>query len=694
MPVSGSATHSFAADPWFSALVRRATEVAFVTDMDGIILFVTDVDDPPLGYAPAEAIGRSSFDFVHPEDRGVARALLDHALAAAGAQPPVQMRALARDGQWHYVEVAVTNMLDDPVVNGLVVNMRDVTERRVMEAALRASEARYRGIVETSQEGIWLIDSTGRTLFANESLAGLLDRAITEITELNAFDVIDPKDHDEARRRLRSRRYVGHEVYEIPFVRRDERRWASVSASPLYEKETYVGSLLMISDVTERKHAEAELERRALYDDLTGLPNRTLLQDRLEQALRRHGGGASVAVMFIDLDDFKAVNDSYGHPAGDQLLRAVAERLREATRDGDTLARFGGDEFVMVCADVDGEIEAASVAERILNALAEPVAVPQALVNVDASIGISIAAAPATAEEMLRDADIAMFDAKGQGRGRHVMFDPHAAQTSRYHLTDVHELRDAIANGQLEVLFQPQVNMESGAICAAEALVRWRHPRRGLLEPVDFINLAEASGLIVELGRQVLMTACTTAAHWADTLAEPLPIAVNVSARQLDDEGLPDTVRDALDAASLPPKLLGLEITETAVMTNPERALRALTQLRDEGVHLAIDDFGTGYSSLSHLKRLPIDEIKIDRGFIDGLNEPGDDRSIVTAVVNMANALELRVVGEGVETQKQARALSDIGCDVAQGYLYSRPLSAGQMHRLVVRTNSMARARE
>ncbi|MCW2674224.1 MAG: hypothetical protein JWP14_2813 [Frankiales bacterium] len=662
------------------ALLHRGRDVAYVIDASGTIVFVPDVANPPLGYDAAALTGRAALELVHPDDQELAQRLFDMTVADDAPRELVGLRCLASDGSWRIVEVAVTNLLDNPLVTGLVVNIRDVTERRAIEEALRESEALYRSIVETAQEGIWLMDDSGRSLFANGSLSEILGHSVPEIMEMNVFDVIEPEHQKEAHQRLRNRRITGHEVYEIPFVRGDgDRRWASVSASPLTVKGRYIGSLLMISDTTNRKRTEAELEYRAMYDDLTGLPNRALLRDRLAQAMGRRDSEQFVGVFFIDLDDFKSVNDSYGHAAGDEVLRQVADRFRAIVRhEDDTLARFAGDEFVIVAPDLEGELEADVLAERIVQALTPPLVVHGRDVEVHASIGVALARSPGDVEQMILDADVAMFQAKKRGRGRHVMFDPEITRQSRFHLEDVQELRTGIEQDQLEVFYQPQVNMTNGSIGSVEALARWRHPRRGLLEPSEFIELAEVSGLILALGSRVLHAACQQAAEWADSLPEPPTVAVNVSATQLDDESFPDTVRDALAASALPPDLLMLEITESALMSDTDRALRVLNALREQGVHLAIDDFGTGYSSLIHLKRLPIEEIKIDREFV-GVDRTGDDRSIVRAMVNMANALALHVVAEGVETTGQAAALQELGCTVAQGYLYGRPVDAALM---------------
>ncbi|MCW2669397.1 MAG: hypothetical protein JWO27_1294 [Frankiales bacterium] len=681
--VTRSATSAAAGrrdDAWANALLHRGRDVAYVVDASGTIVFVPEVANPPLGYDAAALVGRAALELVHPEDQELARRLFDVTVADDAPRQLVGLRCLASDGSWRFVEVAVTNLLDNPVVTGLVVNIRDVTERRAIEDALRASEALYRSIVETAQEGIWLMDDSGRSLFANDSLSDILGHSLPEIMQMNVFEVIEPQYQREAHQRLRSRRIAGHEVYEIPFLRGDgDRRWASVSASPLTVKGHYIGSLLMISDTTKRKRTEAELEHRAMYDDLTGLPNRALLRDRLSQAMGRRDTVKSVGVFFIDLDDFKSVNDSYGHAAGDEVLRQVADRFRAIVRhDDDTLARFAGDEFVIVAPDLEGELEANALAERIVEALTPPLTVHGRAVQAHASIGVALSKSPADVEQMILDADVAMFQAKKRGRGRHVMFDPEIARQSRYHLEDVQELRTGIEQDQLEVFYQPQVDMTNGSIGSVEALARWRHPSRGLLEPSEFIDLAEVSGLILALGRRVLRVACQQAAEWADTLAEPPAVAVNVSASQLDDETFPETVREALAESGLAPGLLVLEITESALMSDTDRALRVLKALRAQGVHLAIDDFGTGYSSLIHLKRLPIEEIKIDREFV-GVDQTGDDRSIVRAMVSMAKALALHVVAEGVETTGQAAALQELGCNVAQGYLYGRPVDAALM---------------
>jgi diguanylate cyclase (GGDEF)-like protein/PAS domain S-box-containing protein len=662
---------------WGNALAYRARDVAFLVDVRGQVLYVPERENPPLGYRPEEVVGRSALDLVHPQDRVRAEQLLEAALAAPVGQDAVELRGRARDGRWRIVELVVTNMLDNPDVAGLVVNMRDVTDERLAQEVLRQNEALYRSILETAQEGVWLLAPDGTSLFANARMAQLLRRSLDELRQMNVFEVVDPDAHEEARRRLRGRQTSGHEVYEIPFLRGDgERRWASVSASPLFVEDAYVGSLMMISDVTERRQNQAELERLALYDDLTGLPNRALLRDRLTQALSSRQAEQFVAVLFIDLDDFKAVNDSYGHAAGDEVLRLVAQRFRAVVREGDTLARFAGDEFVLTCPEVEGEIEVNELAQRVLETLAAPLHVEGHALRLNASIGVAMRRPPVDGAQLVRDADLALFEAKKLGRGRHVMFDPEVSRQSHFHLADVEELRSAIEHGELEVFYQAQVDLQTENVCSVEALVRWRHPHRGLIQPEGFIALAEASGLIVPLGRRVLEDACQQAAEWAKTRSEPLPVSVNISATQLDDETLPELVRSALEGAALPPTSLILELTETAVMGDMDRALRVLDELRAEGVHLSIDDFGTGYSSLAHLKRLPVEEIKIDREFVDGVDQTGDDRSIVGAVLNMAKALDLRVVAEGVETVDQADALIAMGCTIAQGYLYGRPIDA------------------
>ena len=431
----------------------------------------------------------------------------------------------------------------------------------------------------------------------------------------------------------------------------------------------------------ERKRAQAAekaLQHQAFHDGLTDLPNRALLSDRLSHALARgQRHRTKTAVLFLDLDRFKGVNDSLGHAAGDELIVAMADRLRAVVRPDDTVARFGGDEFVILCEELDHEREAVAIAERIAETLALPFHLGDRGVVLTASIGLAFASsATETADSLLRAADCAMYRAKDLGRDRIELFDDDMRARALARLETENDLRTAIDAGQLEVYYQPVVELPSGAVNGVEALVRWQHPRRGLLSPSQFVGLAEESGLILPVGALVLSDACRQVAVWNDAHRgrTPLTVAVNLSAHQLVFPGLRDIVAQALLDSALDPSLLCLEITETVLMEDAGSSRTALDSLKALGVQLAVDDFGTGYSSLLYLRRFPVDILKVDRSFVAGLGKSPADSAIVAGVVGLAHALGLVAVAEGVETTEQADGLAGLGCKLAQGYLWSRPV--------------------
>ncbi len=434
-------------------------------------------------------------------------------------------------------------------------------------------------------------------------------------------------------------------------------------------------------DITTQKTTEAALTRLALQDPLTGLPNRALFLDRLALALRRqHRDGRMVAVLFVDLDRFKAVNDTLGHLAGDRLLVAVADRLGHILRPGDTIARLGGDEFAVVCEGMAGQAAAEEVAIRILNSLATPVVVEGQEIIPSASIGIAVSEPEATPDTMLRDADTAMYEAKDAGRNRFHVFDPASRARTLARLRRAEELRVALDRSELRLCYQLEVDLAEETTTGVEALVRWQHPTLGLLPPSEFIDVAEETGLVVPLGDWVLQEACRELARRGpNTNPGALRLSVNLSARQLGVPALIDTVRDVLHETGLDPWRLCLEITESVLMDDVESSIEALLDLKALGVRLAIDDFGTGYSSLSYLRRFPVDVVKLDRSFVAGLGVDPTATAIVAAVVNLAHALGIVVVAEGVETEAQLVALRALRCDRAQGYYWNRPLPAAEL---------------
>jgi diguanylate cyclase (GGDEF)-like protein/PAS domain S-box-containing protein len=438
-------------------------------------------------------------------------------------------------------------------------------------------------------------------------------------------------------------------------------------------------------DITDRKAREAELAHRALHDELTGLANRSLAVDRITQALaRRERAGGELAVLFVDLDRFKIVNDSLGHDAGDRLLQAVAGRLVSAVRPADTVARVAGDEFVVVCDALPEPAEATRIAQRILDVFGTPVDLVDDRVRAGVSIGIALAgAASDTAEDLLRDADAAMYRAKEHGRGQAEIFDDGMRTRIRNRLRTEQDLAGCIEQRQLRLHYQPIVELPGQRVVGVEALVRWQHPERGLLPPAEFIDLAEDSGMIVPIGTWVLEEACRQARSWQEAGCRGLRIAVNLSARQLTQSGFVETAAAILKAAELDPDRvqLDLEVTETLLMSDPDATARTLGALRQLGVGLSIDDFGTGYSSLAYLKWFPVDVVKIDRSFVAAIDTDPRDLAIVQAVVELGHALDLTVLAEGVETQAHAARLADAGCDLAQGYHFARPAPADEITR-------------
>jgi diguanylate cyclase (GGDEF)-like protein len=448
-----------------------------------------------------------------------------------------------------------------------------------------------------------------------------------------------------------------------------------------------------LDDALRRVDAlEEEARHRALHDPLTALPNRALALDRLEGALaRRRRDGRAVAVLLADIDQFKLVNDSLGHAAGDDLLVALAPRLHDAVRPSDTVARLGGDEFLVVCEQLDGPHEAIRVAERVAQAINQPIVLSAGEHFITASIGIAVAeSADALPEDLLRDADAAMYRAKERGRGRYELFDDVLRRRVLTRLRTENELRRGIDQDELRVVYQPVVELDGGEVVAVEALVRWQHPERGLLEPMEFIPVAEDSGLIAALGDWVLAAACRDGAEWQRRYdrAEPLLVCVNASPRQLADAAFPARVADVMARAGLAPGSLALEITESVLMEEAHAPVTVLAGLREYGLRLMLDDFGTGYSSLAYLKRFPLDVLKIDRSFVAGLGRDEDDAAIVAAVIEMARQLGLTVVAEGVERPEQLERLRDLGCDRVQGRLIAEPMPAARLEQLMASTTA------
>jgi diguanylate cyclase (GGDEF)-like protein/PAS domain S-box-containing protein len=550
------------------------------------------------------------------------------------------------------------------------------------EQALSASERRYRALAENSAVGIWHITPDGYTIYVNPAMQEMLEvesPADLEGKKNNLFVTAETLETMEREQKKVER--GGASAYEAQIVGRNgRRRTVLVSGAPILSAQGRLESLIgTFIDITGRKSAERLLEHRALHDPLTDLPNRNLFMDRLEQALARaRRQESTMAVLFLDLDRFKVVNDSLGHATGDNLLVTLSRRLAACVREADTVARLGGDEFAVLLEEMRSPQVAVEAAERIAAEVRSPLDIAGTLVRITASVGIALLRAHwERAEDLLRYADIAMYVAKRKGGGGYHVFDPISDSRETVLLQIESDLWQAVANDQIRVHYQPIVSLATGRLAGVEALARWRHPQRGLLLPDDFIPLAEETGAIVAIGQCVLHEACRQQAEWAARFpAETLGwMSVNLSARQFRLSALPEEIAATFAEHAVAPATMRLEITETLLMQVPE----AVGRLKRLGTRITIDDFGTGYSSLGILNRISVDGLKIDRSFVDALGRTPGDTALVTAVIQLARALGLEVTAEGIETAEQLALLRRLGCDYGQGHYFARPLSADDL---------------
>ncbi|BCR06529.1 hypothetical protein DESUT3_35980 [Desulfuromonas versatilis] len=560
----------------------------------------------------------------------------------------------------------------------LVEVTRDQTERRTAEQRLKQSEARYASLFEHNTSVMLVIDhASGAVVDANPAACRFYGYSRQELTALQISD-INTLSRDEALREMAAAKAEQRRHFRFRHrLASGETRDVEVFSGPV---ELEGRSLLysLVFDVTDRLRAEERVQYLAFHDPLTGLANRTLLSDRLERALahsRRHGECG--ALCFLDVDRFKTINDSLGHQAGDQLLQRVAERLQSLLRDSDTLSRPGGDEFILLLQNLDDPDHAARVAERILGSLGHPIKLGDREVYISCSIGISLYPADSMdVDTLIQNADAAMYHAKGQGRNNYQFFQ--AAMTAkaqeRLHLEN--DLRHALDRGEMQLHYQPQVEAATRKVVGVEALLRWHHPRLGMVSPAQFIPVAEETGQIIRLGEWVLFTACTQAKLWRDAGLPPLRMAVNVSGKQFRQQDFVATVDRVLAETGFDPGCLELEVTESVIMEDVQETIQTLNNLKARGIRLSIDDFGTGYSSLSYLRQFPIDRLKIDRSFVSHLPGSEDDEAIVNAIIGLAATLHLEVIAEGVETDEQVRLLTSWGCQKLQGYFFGKPLPA------------------
>ncbi|MFN8636554.1 MAG: EAL domain-containing protein [Chloroflexota bacterium] len=661
------------------AVVQSFPDLLIRLEGDGTILECRAGEAAsPYGHL-ASAVGQRLADL---PQRSVAATLAEAIgwATVTGKMVSSDCEVVSEDGE-HFAEVRVLPLPNEQ----LIAIVRDVTERRRAEEALRDSEARKCAILGSALDAILDLDNDGHVTELNPAAERMFGCPAERLSGRALADLVFPDDERERYRRQLAHYFATGEGpllnnrIETIGVRADGTTFPVELAITHIELRAGKGFTAFLRDLTERKRVEHELTRLAFHDTLTGLPNRALFADRLQQAVARTDRlHEPLAVMFLDLDNFKVVNDSIGHEAGDQLLIAVAGRLRACLRPEDTIARFGGDELAILVVGRNDQDEVVAVAECLAEALREPISLAGHELYVTVSIGIAVATpGQDDAESLLRKSDLAMYRSKAAGRSQYTLFDQSMNATALERLRLGSDLHLAVERNELLLLYQPIVKLDTHEIGELEALIRWAHPTLGWISPAQFIPIAEENGLIIPIGRWVLREACRQLREWQ--LQHPdlagLVMSVNLSAKQLNDPELLPEIRRILAETGLDARCLKLELTETTVMSDVASTSLMLSELKGLGLGLAIDDFGTGYSSLSYLKRLPLDTLKVDRTFVDGLGTDPQDTAIVRTVIALAKSLHLEVTGEGVETAEQSRHLLQLGCDRGQGYLFARPLS-------------------
>jgi diguanylate cyclase (GGDEF)-like protein/PAS domain S-box-containing protein len=728
--------------PDLLGMLTRVPAILYIADIggEGRWNYASPQIEEILGFTPAEwcAEPRAWAQQLHPADRERVLKVEADALAGQPLPTPVEYRMLHRDGHavWILDEAALVS--DDAGHTRWHGVMSDITARKQVEAELEQRAAQQAAVARLGEHALEGVTPSQLMQEAVAAVAEILDVELTAISELEAESgalvlragfgwpdsmigshrvgrgtgsqagytiltgapvVVDDWEHEQRFEMPPSLRGTGaRSGMTVPIEGRDGRFGVlGVQSTRLHEFNAgdvdFAQSIAnVLADALARQATEDDIRHRALHDALTGLPNRVLFLDRIEQALaRKRRRGSLTAVLFIDLDHFKLVNDSLGHQHGDELLAAAAPRIKQVVRGSDTVARFGGDEFGVLLEDISDVRRATEMAERIGSVFTRPFILAGREHFVTASIGIAFAEGNESAAELIRDADAAMYRAKEQGRARYELFDEVMRARAVARLRVENDLRRAIERGELLLHYQPLVSLRDDRVIAVEALVRWEHPERGLIAPLDFIPVAEDNGLIEPIGGWVLERACAQAARWhrARPDSAPLSISVNLSPVQLANSRLDVVVAEALERSGIDPACLYLELTESSMLHEDEALTDLLQKLKRLDVRLLLDDFGTGYSSLGYLTHLPLDALKVDRSFVDGLGVQSRETAITEAIIAMSKALSLDVIAEGVETARQADELRRLGCDIAQGYWFSPPVSADAITEMLQRNAAL-----
>jgi len=693
------------------AALAVVSDAVIAVDSGGRVTYLNPTAELVTAWNSSDAIGlplSRCFKIVHDDTNAALESVFD-AVRKSGERIEFASHAalVNRRGILVPIECTASPIRAEGAFAGAVIVFRDVGSRRAAERALQSSEEsraenadalfeeKERAQVTLNSIGDAVVSTNfwGRVTYLNivaERMTGWSQaqasgRAVDDVFRLIDVSSRSPIPTPTARAIIENRT-VGLGA-DCMLVRGDGMEIAvETSAAPIHDRlGGVIGAVMVAHDVTVARELSNKLARLALHDSLTDVPNRTLLADRLDQAIMRvHRSGSSVAVLYIDLDRFKHINDSLGHAVGDELLRSVAQRLQSCVRSSDTVSRQGGDEFLVLLSDVVQPQDAALCAEKIIAALEAPHRIAEHDLRITASIGIATFPGDASdAEQLLRNADFAMYQAKYTGRNNYQFFKPEMNANAIERQSVETDLRRAVAQREFELNYKPKVSLETGAVVGVEALIRWNRPRCGVVLPARFIRIAEESGLILPIGRWVLETACQQARIWRDGGCLPIAVAVNVSAVELRAKDFLGNVQQILEQSGLEPSFLELELTETFMMQDWKTTAEILRALKALGVKIALDDFGTGYSSLSYMKRFPIDALKIDQSFICDMTTDSDDASIVSAVINMGRSLNMRVIAEGIQTRDQLKFLKDRHCPEGQGYYFGPPVSAKEFSELL-----------
>ena len=683
-------------DQRFRTLIEQSSDLILILGGQDRIHFASPSAEPMLGRSPQGIEGDSALDLIAEDHRQLVKLALENAAGSQIWRTTDPIRLVTADGSERWAQASIRHLDKNTDGDRAVLTLRDVTFEWKAEAKLRQSEARFKALVQHSSDLVAVLDDVGRFIYVSPSSEGLLGVPAEELIGLPAMDFIAPDQRNAVTVRVLGD-VAGKGVpqhMELQAISTDGHPVIlDATVTDLSHDPAVGGVVINARDITVSHKLESDLRFAAYHDSLTGLANRLLLMKKIEET-RQDDTIAGIALLFIDLDDFKTINDGLGHAVGDEVLNLVASRLRTVLRLRDTAARLGGDEFAVLLTECYSDDDVIALADRVLAAISEPIDLAERELHISASVGISVAwgdrPSPTT---MLRDADSAMYKAKQGGKNRAELFESSLQETAMDRLELSTDLRSAIETGELFLLYQPIVNLETEAIVGLEALVRWEHPTRGTLGPNMFIELAEQTGLIVPLGRWVLREALRQVAAWDVAGLDSPKMSVNISARQLGDSQLMEDIIGSLSTYGIAPDRLCIEVTESLLIDETEFTMGRLRDIHTIGVALAVDDFGTGYSSLSYLRRYPFDRLKIDRAFVQALGEGASrerDLEIVRAIVDLAARLDVDVVAEGIETDTEWQILRSLGCSLGQGFYFSRPVPPEEIAPQLTSTNGHA----